>query len=165
MLTLFDEWSKTQDKPYLMLGKGPSMSYMPDVRTQNYTTIGLNHVVEQVKVDIAHAIDIEVLHDCGQAIKENAEYLMMPWYPNKGFRPHEKTIHDLIQTNDILQFFYDRDKLLTYNRDMSSAPGREYEECVLGGNYIPTLFFSGDTVFNLLSINGEKKIYSLGVDW
>ena len=159
MIKLFDEWIKSKDrldKEFIILGKGPTINLLPNIDLDKYISIGLNHLGREKKVDIAHAIDYEVIKDCGPEFTRNAEYLLMPWVPNVGFRPHTKNLQELCEEDPVLMRYAKKGHLLTYNR-------KGYE-CSLGGVPINPIFFSGDTVFQLLSFLGEKMIYSLGVD-
>lgn len=161
MIQLFDNWIKSSDranKSFLMIGKGPTLSLEPNIDRSKYISIGLNHVSSKYNVDIAHAIDLEVLLDCGLEIHEKAKYLLMPWYPNYKFYPHNKNLEQLITENETLKKFYDSRRLLTYNRANGASP---YPN---GGVPVFPRFFSGDTVFQLLSLLNEKIIYSIGVD-
>jgi len=168
MIKLFDDWIKSEergDKPFLIMGKGPTINLAPNIDRNKYITLGLNHVVEKHKVDITHAIDYEVVKDAGHFMTGNAEYLLMPWYPNLGFRPHSKNLEELCKEDVILNRFRKAGKLLTYNRDMESILGaNKYSPCPLGGIPINLVFFSGDSVFQLLAAQGEKNIFSLGLD-
>ena len=97
MIKLFDDWilsNRLGKKPYLMIGKGPTLALEKNIDRTNYISLGLNHVPQKYKVDISHAIDYEVIKEAGTDIVKNAEYLLMPWYPNLGFRPHNTIINE-----------------------------------------------------------------------
>ena len=160
MIKLFDDWIKSNkygNKPYLMMGKGPSLALHNKIDRTKYISLGLNHVPEKHKVDVGHAIDYEVIKEAGTSIVNNCEYLLMPWYPNLGFRPHTKNLDELCKEDPILNRFKKGGQLLTYNR-YGTPP------CPLGGKPINLIFFSGDSVFQLLSMLGEPVIYSIGID-
>lgn len=160
MIKLFDDWIISEDrpnKPFLMMGKGPSLDLEENIDKSKYICLGLNHIPEKHKVTIAHAIDYEVIKEAGSSICMNAEYLLMPWHPNVGFKPYEKNLQDLCKDDPVLSRFEKTGKLLTYNR-MGSSP------CPLGGKPVNLIFFSGDSVFQLLSLLGEEVVYSIGVD-
>jgi len=160
MIKLFDDWIKSNEydkKPFLMMGKGPSLELENKIDRSKYISLGLNHLPETYKVEVAHAIDCEVLDEAGTALVKNAEYLVMPWYPNHKFKPHTKNLEELCKENAILDRFRKAGRLLTYNR-MHCPP------CPLGGKPINLIFFSGDSVFQLLSVLGEPVIYSIGID-
>lgn len=161
MIPLIDNWIKSiskPNKPFLMIGKGPTLSLESNIQRSKYISIGLNHVSSKYDVDIAHAIDLEVLIECGSEIYKKAKYLLMPWYPNYKFNPHNKNLQELLNENETIKSFYDSGRLLTYNRANGLSPHPD------GGVPVLPRFFSGDTVFQLLSLLNEKKIYSIGVD-
>tara|TARA_Y100000310_G_scaffold190427_1_gene190412 strand:- start:24 stop:623 length:600 start_codon:yes stop_codon:yes gene_type:complete len=156
MIHLFDNWIKNKEKPFLILGKGPSIDRLDEIDKSEYITIGLNHIATREKLDVAHFIDYEVVDHCGEVLFDNVKFLMMPWHPNKGFKLHHKNIERLSKENEILGRFRREERLITYNRGGTN--------CKFGGKLVFCLNFSGDTTFNLLSVHGQKKIYSLGID-
>ena len=47
MIKLFDTWlTEENNKPFLMIGKGPTYNLINNIDTEQYTTLGLNHVVK-----------------------------------------------------------------------------------------------------------------------
>ena len=86
----------------MILGKGPTINLAPNIDRQKYITIGLNHVVEKYNVDITHAIDYEVIKDVGKFMTRKAKYLLMPWYPNMGFKPSTKNLEELCKEDPVL---------------------------------------------------------------
>ena len=159
MIKLFDTWlTEENDKPFLIIGKGSTYNLINNINTDQYTTLGLNHVVKNTKVDVAHAIDIEVIDEVGEPILENCRYFVMPWHPNCMFNPSSTNLQQYCEQKPVLKKLMDQGRLLSYNRANGVSP------CPLGGISILPLFFSGDTVFQLLSYLGEKNIYSIGVD-
>ena len=69
---------------------------------------------------------------------------------------HHKNIESLSKSDKILKRLREEDRLITYNRGGTN--------CKFGGKIVFCLNFNGDTTFNLLSVHGQKKIYSLGID-
>ena len=160
MIKLFDDWivsNEFNDKPFLMMGKGPSLELHSKIDRTKYISLGLNHVPQKHKVDVGHAIDYEVIKEAGPDLVKNAEYLLMPWYPNLGFRPHTKNLDELCKEDPVLNRFKKGNRLLTYNR--AGTP-----PCPLGGRPINLIYFSGDSVFQLLSLLGQPVVYSIGID-
>ena len=161
MIKLFDDWLRSENrdkKPFLIMGKGPTIDLYKNIDREKYISIALNHVSKNHKVTIAHAIDYEVIEQAGTEMVKNAEYLLMPWYPNKNFSPHTKNLEELCKENAVLERFRKGGNLLTYNRKNGQEP------CPLGGLPILPIYFSGDTLFQLLAGLGEKFIFSLGLD-
>ena len=49
-----------EPKPWLVLGKGQTFSRRGEFPLEDYLLMGLNNVVNEQSVDVAHIIDIEV---------------------------------------------------------------------------------------------------------
>ena len=138
-----------------LLGKGPSFSLVDHFDLSGTTVVGLNHVVLQRKVDIAHAIDIDVVERCEDVLFENADWMLMPICPHINCRPTNLRLWDFISTVPILREFADRGRLVWYS--LWSGPSVENLPKVQGT-------FSGSILVHLLSGLGVKHVQSLGVD-
>ena len=84
MLELTDWFRQASfpSKPWLMVGKGPTFERRDRFQLSDYNVVSLNHVVNELKVDVAHIIDIDVVGDCAARLAENCEWLLMPRYPH-----------------------------------------------------------------------------------
>jgi hypothetical protein len=157
-----------QDKPWLILGKGPSFASIDQYSIEEYLTISLNHVIKQKKVTLAHAIDYDVIESCAREIDINAQYLVLPWYPHFNFRPTNKSLADLIPENNLLKKLSSEGRLLWYNKVTRSIADTDevYQQDESNLKYpdVPVSYFSAEAVVNLLAIAGVKLIRSLGVD-
>src|SRR5690349_19756598 len=107
--------NKLNDKPWLIIGKGPSFSKINQYDLNQYYTFGLNHVVNQLPVDITHLIDFDVFEKCQEAIYKKSKYLIMPMNPHFKNDPTEITIRDLIKQNKILKQLAREKRLYWYN--------------------------------------------------
>lgn len=143
-------------RPWLVLGKGPSFAKLADYDVGGFNVFSLNHVVRQAKVDVAHAIDIEVIRDCADILDENARYLLMPWHPNMGSRPQPQSLEHWCAEIPELRAFADEGRLLWYNR--IGTPPRGSSPAV------SVQFFSAEAPYALLGAAGVRKIRSLGID-
>jgi len=161
----FFDWiqaDKTDNaKPWLVLGKGPSFSKVNQYDLSNFNTIALNHVVREVKVDIAHIIDFNVFDDCWESIQENSKFLLLPWVPHLNNEPSDKTLEILITENNKLAALKEEGRLLWYNLSTAAQFNREVR-----GDYpiVPVTFYSAEAVIRLLAMTEVKCIRSLGVD-
>ncbi|MFO0390723.1 MAG: hypothetical protein ACK548_02590, partial [Planctomycetota bacterium] len=70
------------DKPWLLVGKGPTFARRGEFDLDAYHCIGLNHVVRELPVDVAHVIDVDVLPAIADALPRNAQWLLMPRHPH-----------------------------------------------------------------------------------
>jgi hypothetical protein len=126
-------------------------------------------VVQDVALDVAHCIDIEVVEQCGDALLENARYVVMPWVPHvrgtRGllnrtyFGPEGKTLEDYCETYAVLRQLNDAQRLLWYNLESAPDALRRPDGPVIGAEG-----FSASAVVNLLASCGVKEIRTLGVD-
>lgn len=141
------------DKPFLVVGKGPSFSAVDSVNAGEYNIVSLNHAVRELAVDFAHVIDIDVIEQCESALRKNARYLLMPNRPHIDSKPTTLSLDDICETIEVLKDFRDQGRLLTYQLWAEDSDRR-----MLQGT------FSGSVVVNLLAEVGVKSIRAAGVD-
>lgn len=162
MIQDFFSWFASAQKsltkrPWLIVGKGPSFADFGVIAPDSYSTFGLNHVVQKVKVTVAHAIDIDVITACQDVLEDNAEYLVMPWHPHVEYRAGRKTLQDWAQEIPVLQRMADSGRLLWYN---ASTAHKSHGDSPT----VHVAFFSAEAALNLLAMAGVKKIRSIGID-
>jgi hypothetical protein len=167
----FIDWLKEASfdhEPWLILGKGPSFSKLASLEPRGFRTIALNHAVRECVVDVAHAIDIEVIEQCGTAIDANARFLVMPWIPHvrstRGiigsevfFKPSDFDLMQWCARIPVLRRLSDAGRLLWYN--LATAPKPHLDQPVIRAKG-----FSASAVVNLLAEAGVKRVRTLGVD-
>jgi hypothetical protein len=154
------QWCESFDvnrKQWLILGKGPSYAQLGPPHLDDYYTCSLNHVVREHPVDLAHAIDIDVVRDCSDVIARNARFLMLPYYPHVKFAPSASSIHDFVREMPLLQLFKNQGRLIWYNLSTSKKQ-------VGSSPMIQALSFSAEAAVNILATCGVQTIRSLGVD-
>ncbi len=148
--------SRSADKPWLMLGKGPTFSQLASVPVDEYNTISLNHAVRELQVDLAHVIDIDVVEDLGDVLLANARYILMPRHPHVSSSPcPQLSIEDWIKAIPTLKTLDDANRLVVYDL----ALGKEDDE-----EGIPLIYFSSEAALGILGKLGAKTVRSLGVD-
>jgi len=142
-----------KDKPYLIIGKGPSFSRIYTLNLKEFYTIGLNDVLHLLICDYAHLIDLRSLHKnhlkCSQ--------VLIPFHPHINFRPSKKTVNEFVSENDILQKLEKENKLITY--DLSTYKKKYNCDFLIRAKY-----FSAEAVFDILCKKGVKEICSIGID-
>lgn len=160
-MRLFFDWFREQEfdaeQPWLVFGKGPSFGKRHHFDLAPFKTVALNHAVREQQVTLAHVIDANVLEDCGNAIEQNAEALVMPWVPHVNNFPGPETLLQLRARVPLLQRLSRQDRLLWYN--VGSTAQRRGDSPV-----VPVKWFSAEAVLNLLALNGVRQIRSLGID-
>jgi hypothetical protein len=167
------EWLSALDAspattPWLIFGKGPSYARRGDFDLSKFRTLGLNHVVRDQRVTLAHLIDLDVVDACGETLLRNADAVVMPWWPhtrNDAFlagvvrsptKLSERHLDDLSHDHPILQRLRAEGRLLWYN--LSSGPAHGDSPVV------PVRYFSIEAALNLLAAAGVRTVRSLGID-
>jgi hypothetical protein len=154
------EWAgaqQVQDKPWLLLGKGPSFSKITQIDPAQYRVCTLNHVIREIPADIAHIIDLDVVCDCADAIERNARALVMPYHPHVNNRPSDKSLTDFASEIPVLRKLAAERRLVWYNAATSKK--RHGDSPV-----IDVKFFSAEAALNLLATIGVRTVRSLGID-
>lgn len=149
------EQSRAKVRPWLILGKGPTFSFREQFDMREYITVALNHAVRELKVDIAHAADIDVVEDCADCLYDNCRWLLMPRYPHLHCRATELALEDYAKTLPVLHRLDKEGRLLWYN--LRTGPRKDRLPVTIGT-------FSGSIVTNLLGSLGIQCVRSLGVD-
>jgi len=154
------EWSRDRamgSRPWLLLGKGPSYAKLKNVDCSQFRLMSLNHVVRERPVEIAHIIDLDVVHDCAQAIDSNAGTLWMPAHPHVNCAPSEKPLWEWANEVPVLRKLADEGRLAWYNASTWKHPEK-------GSPLIEVRFFSAEAALDALATAGAKVVRSLGVD-
>jgi hypothetical protein len=153
------EWQGAVDllsKPWLVLGKGPTFARRTDFDLTRFNLLALNDVIREVKVDVAHAIDVDVAARCEDHLRTNCRWLIMPRYPHVDFDPTSRRLEDFFDEYPVLREFDEQGRLVWYNLS-SSRPVR-------GAPLITARFFSAEAALDLLGTVGVKHVRSLGID-
>ena len=157
----FFHWFRSQGlvlaQPWLIFGKGPSFARRKEFDLSGYKTVALNHAVREQPVDVAHLIDLDVLHDCAREIEANARFVVMPWIPHVNCAVGDKTLGNLVRDDSALRRLSESGRLLWYNFGTAKSPNGEEP-------VVPAGWFSAEAVLNLLAMAGVRRVRSLGVD-
>ena len=154
------EWialSPFDARPWLVLGKGPSFARRHDVPLDEYQLLGLNNVVRELPVQIAHIVDVDVIEDVAGSLKANCRYLVMPRRPHVHAYPGSKLLEDYFDEFPVLRELDAEGRLVWYNAATSWSPVGDSP--VVGLRY-----FSSEAAFNILGEMGVKHVASLGID-
>lgn len=164
----FFEWYQSQhidaQKPWLILGKGPSFARRSEYDLNRFYTLSLNHVVREMPVMVAHIIDYDVIDACGETLERNAEVLVMPWVPHTDGTRGTLNLGELVERNEILRRMDKQGRLLWYNL---SAPfyNSQAKDLVHGSSPIVKVrYFSAEAAVNLLVQSGARQVRTLGLD-
>lgn len=153
------EWIATTrfpDRPWLVLGKGPTFSRRHEFDLGGYNLLSLNHVVNEVKVDVAHIIDVDVVEACAPALIANCGWLLMPRVPHVQSSPSLRPLEDFVEAIPVLRELDRAQRLIWYN----AKTGPAYP----GSPVIEVKWFSSEAALALLATMGAKRVRSLGID-
>ena len=153
------EWARSNplpDKPWLLLGKGPTFSRRSEFDLEMYNLLGLNHVVRELEVDVAHAIDVDVVSACSDVLRTNCRWLMMPRRPHEDFRPAPKLLEEFFDELPVLRELSEAGRLVWYNLSNSPPVGHAP---VIGAKW-----FSSEAALNILGYLDVPTVRSLGID-
>lgn len=166
---LFAELASDQ-RPWLILGKGPTHSFFNPAHATHFRIFALNHAMRHCSADVGHAIDLEVFGQVSCEELANVSALVVPWVPHVRqkrplysgeffFGPGTKTLDQLIDGSELLTSFFNRGRLYTYN--LSSAPSslRRDDLVTVRGES-----FSAAVALRLLGQMGVNTVRTLGID-
>lgn len=159
-LPTINEWAASRssdDRPWLMLGKGPSYAKLKNVDVSRFRLLSLNHVVREQPVEVAHVIDLDVVHDCADAIEANAEVLWMPAHPHVDCRPSAKPLWEWAEEVPVLRRLAQAGRLAWYNASTWKKPEG-------GLPVVQVKFFSAEGALGAIAQVGGRVVRSLGVD-
>jgi len=153
------EWfraARFADRPWLILGKGPTFDRRDRFDLTQFNTLALNHVVGLVPVDVAHVVDIGVVADCADQLLDNCRWLVMPRHPNVANVRHPRLLEDYFDELPVLRELDRQGRLVWYNLLGSRPEG--------SSPVIPVRYFSAEAAIAILARMGARTIRSLGVD-
>jgi hypothetical protein len=155
----FRDWCRGAhfpDKPWLILGKGPSFRDRHLFDLTAFNTLALNHAVGEQPSDVAHMIDLDVAEALGERLLDNCTWLLMPRHPHLDFRATTLELGDFLDSVPVLRRLDEQGRLVVY--DLAST------ERAPRGPLIRTHSFSSVAALDLLGHMGCREARSLGVD-
>ena len=156
LLDLFKDYSPASK--YLILGKGQTLDRFDSTQARGYTTISLNEVCRDRRVDIAHVIDLDVVDRLGTRLLDNASVTFMPYIPHLGHKPSTSLrLSVLAEKHLILSQLAQANRLYGYNLSTSM-------ERVTDSPVVKARGFSAEAVVDILAKLGVTHIRTLGVD-
>ena len=143
-------------RPWLVLGKGPTFDRRDRFDLTAYNRLSLNHVVNEVDVDVAHIIDVDVVGDCADALRNRCRWLVMPRHPHLRSTLGDRALEDWFAEYPVLEELDREGRLVWYNLSGTPVHGRSP---VIGAKR-----FSSEAALNLLGTLGVREVRSLGID-
>ncbi|HEX6107228.1 MAG TPA: hypothetical protein VFZ26_16700 [Gemmatimonadales bacterium] len=156
----FFDWIERErrvDRPWLILGKGPTFALRTRFDLSGFELLSLNHAVREQPVLLAHMIDLDVVDACGQTLLAQARHVVLPWYPHVGNAPGPRSLAELVPNHPLLRRLAGEGRLLWY--DLSTTPRRHGP-----GPVVQATYFSAEAAVSLLAQAGVRRVRSLGVD-
>lgn len=159
-----------RDRPWLILGKGPTSDQFVSIDETQYHVLTLNHACRLPKtIALAHFVDIEAFHECGSKLAQDEVATCLPWYPHAGSAAGKRTLvqycglfkDEFPSSLQALGWLCAKEKLFSYNASTASA------KVHIPNQNLPSIrlrFFSAVGAFNVLAAAGLKTIHTLGVD-
>lgn len=161
---LFAADRSLHEKPWLIVGKGPSFDAINGVDLTAYNVLALNHVINQVKAKISHLIDLDVLETCAGQIYAQADYLVMPYHPHQGNRPGKPSLPKLLKKYPVLAKMDAEGRLYWYDHLGIKALLKHGLMPMGLHRQIRVSYFSAEAAVEILATQGIKTIRTIGVD-
>ena len=144
------------DRPWLVVGKGPSFERRAEVHFDAFHTMSLNHVVAELPVDVAHIMDLDVVVACADALRTNCRYLVMPRIPHIAQAPSRFRLEDFFDAVPVLRELDAAGRLVWYSAAPAPVPG--------AGEPVPVRYFSAEAAIGILGEMGARDVRTLGID-
>lgn len=152
----FAKDSPFDDRPWLLLGKGPTFARRGDFDLSDYQVLTLNHAVLEAEADIAHIIDVDVVHDCEAVLVDRCRFVVMPRVPHVGGRVGFARLEDYFRASPALRQLEDEGRLIWYNAETGPSIG--------GAPKVEVRFFGSEAALGVCAALGAATVRSLGVD-
>jgi hypothetical protein len=154
----FSAWRRSTglpDRPWLLMGKGPSFAHRDDYDLSGFNTMSLNHAVLAQPVDVAHMLDFDVVEACAEALPEQCQFLLVPRHPNISFSPSTLTLDQLLEHVPQVAAMAAQGRVVVYDRAGVGRPRSPAAQ---------VLYFSAEAALDLLGHLGAKQVRMLGID-
>ena len=158
MIELHD-WVRTapfDERPWLLIGKGPSFSRRDEFDLTGFHTMSLNHVVGEMPVDVAHIMDLDVVDACADSLLTQCRYLVMPRHPHVAHAPSHYRVEDFFDALPVLRALDAQGRLVWYSSVGAPVPGVDHDVAVR--------YFSSEAALGVLGALGVRDVRTLGVD-
>lgn len=158
MTVEFTSWRQhtgLPDRPWLLLGKGPSFARRDEYDLSGFNTMSLNHAVVAQGVDVAHILDFDVVEACAEVLPKHCHFLLLPRHPNVSFSPSRLSAEELLRFVPEVAQMEREGRVVVYDRD---AVGRPAELAAR------VRYFSAEAALDLLGHLGARSVRTLGID-
>ena len=101
MIKHFFDLKLPKNKPWLIIGKGPTFSKIWELDLFDYYTVGMNRVTDVLNVTIAHCIDIDT--NLCDTFVSNCQYVVIPHHPHINCKVVKRNLDDLSNRSSVLE--------------------------------------------------------------
>ena len=160
MLTILDLKEKLswEDSKVWIVGKGPSLKYLADFKSQMNHVIAINHACGHFQSGVALFTDLEALLDCKDYLEnESAINVLIPNTPHVGNRPTDKTILDLRDRHPIVDHLLKEGRIFVYQSSNTKTVRNI-------GPTIELRFFSAEPAYQAACFLGASEVVTMGID-
>ena len=154
-------------KPWLIVGKGPSYAHIGKFDLGEFNVMVINDVVREVRADVALAADIEVVMRCGDVLERNCDWLIMPSRPNANWQPGPLVLSDYVEKLPVLRELDQAGRLVYYDMVMMGSRDREWyfsDAEADSGSRIKVRRSSSEIAVSIVALLGDKTVRTLGID-
>ena len=155
-LTEWFDQARFPPRPWLVVGKGPTFDRRSQFDLSEFNVVGLNHVIDQIDVDVAHIVDVNVVADCADRLVDGCRWLLMPRYPHVHSTSGTRRLEDWFDELPVLRSLDEQGRLVWYN--LVTDPPVPGSPVIAGGE------FSSQLALAILGRMGVRIVRSLGVD-
>lgn len=157
----FETWSlpDVNDKPWLLVGKGPSADKLAQgLPVHGLHIFTLNDAISLVeRARIAHLIDVEVWDRCGYDIEARADYLLVPDRLHVACKASALPVGVFVTGR--CRWYDAQGCVVTYKKwpQTIDVPGRPPRA-------VACRYFSAEAALSILGELGVKRVYTIGID-
>lgn len=157
---------KTDSRPWLVLGKGPSASRHESVNLDKYRVFALNHAWRiYPQAQLVHFSDLEAFAEEAEDIYKSPPLrVCLPWHPHEKNKPSRHTLAELAvraPCRVLLTRLMAQHRIFSYNSSIAS-------KLPVHPRLLPVRirFFSAEAGFQIVinTRTQNQTVYSLGVD-
>jgi hypothetical protein len=156
-----------RSRPWLVLGKGPSLDLRDCFDLDRFHVLALNHACRVWPATCVHFMDLEAYLDCRAdvlsadgVVLPHVPDVVLPWVPHRNMGPGHFTLEELVRDGwGGLDHLAAAGRLWSYNS--TRVPRQRHHP---GLRRVRVRYFSAVAAFNLLALAGCKEVYTLGID-
>jgi hypothetical protein len=155
----FSQWIGRQElpsKPWLIVGQGPTFARHSKVDLAGYSVLGFDQVARELRVDVAHALDVETIAPCADRVEKNCRWLLLPRRPEVNRKPGPP-VEAYFGRMPVLRRMAAQNRLVWYNRATASPQAGDATQATTPPGALAD-------IAELFAQIGVRRLRSLGLD-